>query len=57
MLRIGLIGAGNMGSKHARMLQIMHKEGKCKFTACFLIGDPGDLISFDFVKSKPIGLA
>ncbi len=34
MLRIGLIGAGNMGSKHARILRTMHEEGKCKFTAC-----------------------
>lgn len=34
MLHIGLIGAGNMGSKHARILRSLHEEKVCNFAAC-----------------------
>lgn len=38
MLCIGLVGVGNMGSKHAKVLRMMHEEKKCEFVAsCDLI--------------------
>ncbi len=52
MLNVGLIGAGNMGSKHAKILSSLHEEKICNFVACCdLILDKAEKAVFT-VKGK-----